>query len=355
MANKCSYRPRSPALAVNVVITVKRIVFVSVLAAVILFAHASSSCALSGDVLLGFCSTYTAPDGTSSTHRGVDLAVGNEATAPRDGIVRFAGRVPGPHGGTVVALTLETAEGVVTMLPFEQTSVVAGDLVGAGDSLGTVAQEGDPSSPQRHLHVGLKKAGVYTDPTCLLVPVLAPAGEGESAPSPARVSEHAAPAAPVVVGAASVPVVTGSACAPVPAAAAAVQAAPAPRAASAGAQIAPGVSVASAVPAAVPVVAGVAVGAARGGGRTAPRSAVPHPAAPSVPTRLGSPASAAGVMAIVAFGSTLLLTRRALARRVAHPPVSDRLGILLQHLKAGDTLCGLTSCSGPLPSQSRGH
>jgi hypothetical protein len=60
------------------------------------------------------------------------------------------------------------------------------------------------------------------------------------------------------------------------------------------------------------------------------------------------------------FGSALVLTRKSLAGSIVDGShVSDRLGILLQHLKAGDTLCGLTSCSGhaaftvPGPSAQR--
>ena len=67
-----------------------------------------------------------------------------------------------------------------------------------------------------------------------------------------------------------------------------------------------------------------------------------------------SPQGAAALVAALMAGA-VLLTRRSLRRRIIASSVSDRLGYLLQHLKAGDTLRGLTSCPGPLPSQSRGR
>jgi hypothetical protein len=71
--------------------------------------------------------------------------------------------------------------------------------------------------------------------------------------------------------------------------------------------------------------------------------------------RAAGPLGFAGIVAAFA-ACAFLLGRRALEARIAsNPPVSDRLGKLLQQLRAGDTLRGLTSCPGPLPSQSRGR
>jgi hypothetical protein len=62
--------------------------------------------------------------------------------------------------------------------------------------------------------------------------------------------------------------------------------------------------------------------------------------------RVAGPLGFAAIVAAM-LASALLLGRRALERRVtSNPPVSDRLGRLLQQLRAGDTLRGLTSCSG---------
>jgi hypothetical protein len=71
-----------------------------------------------------------------------------------------------------------------------------------------------------------------------------------------------------------------------------------------------------------------------------------------------SDAGTSGVVAILVSLAVCacLLARRAFERKVlSNPPVSDRLGRVLQQLRAGDTLRGLTSCPGPLPSQSRGR
>ena len=46
---------------------------------------------------------------------------------------------PARTGGSVRAVTLETADGTVSMLPFEDLSVAKGDVVEAGDRVGRVA------------------------------------------------------------------------------------------------------------------------------------------------------------------------------------------------------------------------
>ncbi len=128
---------------------------------------------------LGFGETYTAPDGTPSTHRGSDLsaAAGSPVRAPLSGRVSFTGRVPGPGGGTVLAVTIATDSGSLTLLPLDSACVRAGAQVAEGDLVGELADAGDPSSAGTHLHVSLRKGDLYVDP----VPLLAsPAAAGGS-------------------------------------------------------------------------------------------------------------------------------------------------------------------------------
>jgi hypothetical protein len=340
----------------------------AVLVASALFLGPPTAVGLSGPITLGFAETYTAPDGATRTHRGADVAMaeGASAEAPRTGTVTFAGRVPGPHGGSVLAVTLETADGVVTMLPLADVAVEQGDQVEAGAAVGHVAASGDPSTAASHLHLGLKRGGVYVDPAPLLVmppaPAPHPAADAAPAASPGpRPEPKASPAAAAPAARPGLVADPSPQVAPDPssgtAAAVGGVSAGAPIAA-AGQSLAPGVSIApsDASPAAGVSAArsdrrvGSSVPQARAAGA---RAAVP---ARSIALSRGLLAPSIGLLAAALFCSALVITRRSLARRIAATgPVSDRLGTLLQHLKAGDTLCGLTSCSGPLPSQSRGH
>lgn len=186
-----------------------------------------------GGVSLAFGAEYAAPDGRVVTHRGVDVATeaGEGVAAPAGGVVAFAGRVPGPHGGTVGAVSIDLADGRrLTLLPLTMLSVAAGDRVGEGDVVGDVAASGDPSSAGPHVHVGLRAGDVYLDPLALLGSP--PAGEGAEAPEPAEAPapEPLAPGAsvagaPAAAGAASV---AGGSPAAVSLPAAAAQLQPAP-------------------------------------------------------------------------------------------------------------------------------
>lgn len=120
----------------------------------------------------------------SGTHRGVDLAAaaGAEAASPASGVITFAGRVPADGGGTCGAVTIELGDGLrVSLLPLGDVFVTAGDQVGAGEVVGTVADRGDDSCPGPHLHLGLRRGDTYLDPTGFL-PI---AGGGHAAEPPA--------------------------------------------------------------------------------------------------------------------------------------------------------------------------
>lgn len=121
-------------------------------------------------VLLGFGAAYSAANGGSSTHRGLDLAAAPSAqvVAPLAGEVTFVGRVPGAGGVTVLAATIVTTRGSITLLPLDSATVSRGESVSEGDGVGSVAASGDGSSPETHLHLGLRSGGLYLDPTALL-------------------------------------------------------------------------------------------------------------------------------------------------------------------------------------------
>lgn len=140
--------------------------------------------------LLGFAETYAAPDGTTRSHRGLDLAMdaGDVVETPLGGEVGFVGRVPGSDGGTVLAVTIVEGSRRLTLLPLEDARVERGDWIDAGTAIGTIAASGDPSSERPHVHVGLRQGEVYVDPAGLFsvaVPAPATKPEAAEAPSPA--------------------------------------------------------------------------------------------------------------------------------------------------------------------------
>ncbi|MDI6901830.1 MAG: M23 family metallopeptidase [Anaerosomatales bacterium] len=146
------------------------------------------------EVLLGFGSAYDL-DGRTVVHRGMDVAAaaGAPVRALVDGTVRFAGPVPADGGGSVIAVTVELAEGdLVTVHPLSDARVEAGDVVARGDALGTLAEAGDRSSASAHVHVSCRRDGTYVDPRFLL-----------ATPAPSEPAERPAPlptaAAPVAV------------------------------------------------------------------------------------------------------------------------------------------------------------
>lgn len=138
------------------------------------------------------CTPYGAscPGGT---HRGIDLTAveGSTVLAPASGTVGFAGPVPADGGGTCIAVTLEMPDGLrISMMPLADACVSAGGTVNAGEQLGTLAASGDDSSPNVHLHLGLRRGDTYLDPASLL-PVI----EQTSQAVPSSVSAEAVPPA----------------------------------------------------------------------------------------------------------------------------------------------------------------
>ena len=123
-----------------------------------------------GEVVTPFGAVYATAKG-ESTHRGVDLAAepGVQVLAPIAGTVTFVGSVPAIGGGTVIAATVTSAEGVMsTVLPLGSPEVERGASVAAGEPLGALADAGDGSSSEPHLHVGIRRGDVYLDPMTIL-------------------------------------------------------------------------------------------------------------------------------------------------------------------------------------------
>jgi len=344
-----------------------------------------------GSISLGFSDEYTAPDGRTCTHHGVDVAmpVGASVEAPVNGDVTFAGRVPGPHGGTVLAVTLLRDDGnKVTLMPLEDVTVSAGEHVAIGKSLGSVAASGDPSSARPHIHVSLRKGTVYLDPAPLLVVVPAPS-TGVADPAPVSVSVPVPPPAyaPVLspggVGAGqwapvSLPSVPSPVAAPaaagLPLSASVLAPAPAlqaevfPAGSVAADGFSEGASLSDVPDAQLAVqqqtqpahaVGSGARAAARSAWSAAPtdvRAAIaPNAKAglPAIPVSAVLASIAKGLIPVIAaavMGAAMFLSCRAIIRQATEAgeqAVSSRFGKLLQHLKTGGTLSGLTSCSGP--------
>jgi hypothetical protein len=325
------------------------------------------------DVVLGFGASYLSSAGQARTHRGIDLAAspGESVAAPAAGVVDFVGRVPAAGGTTMLAVSLDTVHGRVTLMPLETVTVEGGDSVEQGSSLGRVAQRGDESSPSTHVHLGLRRDGLYLDPAILLSTEVMTPEEGQPGVAPAPAPEVASSTG--VIGGAPGPVAGASPVEPFPgtmgegvelaSVAQSIQAeahgtsvsevqkpehALTAVAQSAPARMGEGVSLAvqSAAHDRVPALS---PGLVAGSG--APIEAV-VPAVRRAAARAEATfarAGIAGYLALVAAALSVvsILGVRAFERRVnVDSPVSDRLGKMLQQLRTGATLRGLTSCPG---------
>jgi len=307
-------------------------------------------------VLLGFGARYSDSAGAERTHHGADVAcaAADAVAVPAAGTVRFAGRVPSDSGGTCLAVTVETVHGRVTLLPLESAGVRAGDVVEAGQVVGRLAAQGDDSSSATHLHVGLRRGDLYLDPAVLFEATPTQAEPGTSAqPQPSASSSHAPRAASGAAAAGAATAVLGPGVEVAPATAPAIQGA---TALAVSARPAPGARGAR-IPSGVTGQSGVTVASAARASSTQ-AAPVSSPLA-TLGDALASQAlhwagsirehGAAGLagLSVAVAACALLLTRRAYERGfTSQEPVSHRWTILLQQLRAGDTLRGLTSCSG---------
>lgn len=100
-------------------------------------------------------------------HRGVDLAAaeGSPVLSPADGVVSFVGVVVDRP-----VVSLDHGDGLVSAFEPVETDREVGDVVAAGDTIGTLARELDGSSHcagASCLHWGVRLHGDYLNPLLL--------------------------------------------------------------------------------------------------------------------------------------------------------------------------------------------
>jgi hypothetical protein len=142
-------------------------------------------------------------------HRGIDIAgpAGARVVAAAAGEVRFAGTA----GSSGLTVSVRTSDGFDTSyLHLSSSAVRAGDVVGAGDTLGAVGASGRRSAVQPHLHFGVREAGrrhAYRDPLDFLPapPASPPAQTPDPGPVPVPVPAPRAPAPAPAAGRAQEP------------------------------------------------------------------------------------------------------------------------------------------------------
>ena len=139
-------------------------------------------------------------------HRGIDIGAvpGTLVRAPRAGLIRFAGTVPG-NGRTV---TIETVDGYsVTLLHLGAFSVARGATVAEGDAVAAVGPSDGIEHAVPSVHLGVRVTTDpqgYVDPLPLL-PVVAPAVPEASEPEAPAEPESSVPGTPSEMPEASEP------------------------------------------------------------------------------------------------------------------------------------------------------
>jgi hypothetical protein len=159
-------------------------------------AHAGASTGwpwpVAGSVVLAYGRTYTGAQGKTCSHGGIDIGAqpGAGVGSCVSGQITFAGHVPAGEGAQTFAVTVLGADGLrVTCLPLRSISVRRGENVSAGQTLGILAESGDASSSQTHLHLGVRRGEAQLDPASFLgsdVPVEAHAPVGPAVPPAAK-------------------------------------------------------------------------------------------------------------------------------------------------------------------------
>ncbi len=101
------------------------------------------------------------PQNWLAGHRGIDLEayVGDTVTASAAGEVTYVGIVVDRP-----VVSVQYAGGLVSSVEPVDALVRVGDVVRAGDNLGTVTADAGHCAPARCVHWGLRREGVYVDP-----------------------------------------------------------------------------------------------------------------------------------------------------------------------------------------------
>jgi murein DD-endopeptidase MepM/ murein hydrolase activator NlpD len=124
--------------------------------------YGSYSWPLRGRILRGY---EPPPSRYESGHRGIDIAApfGSTITAPKEGVVAFAGWV-----GGALFISIDHPDGVRTTYSWlSETLVHKGQAVARGESIGR-SGHGHPDVPDPHLHFGARVGSDYIDPMLLL-------------------------------------------------------------------------------------------------------------------------------------------------------------------------------------------
>lgn len=149
-------------------------------------------------VSLRYGAAWTDAAGRSCTHGGIDIPApaGSHVRACTGGTVAFAGLVPAGAGRQAFAVTIATDDGLrATYLPLERAAVRSGDRIESGADVGELAAAGDASTPDAHLHLGVKRNTASIDPLSVLAAPAAPAPPAPvTAPRPVPVKTAPAPA-----------------------------------------------------------------------------------------------------------------------------------------------------------------
>lgn len=135
---------------------------------------------VSGPVSLAYGSPWADDSGRTCTHGGLDISAdpGGSVQACASGRVAFAGRVPAAGGGSTLAVSVTTADGLkFTCMPLSKVAVSQGQDVSRGSVIGSLAAAGDGSFGASHLHLTVRRGEVAIDPVSLL--------EDRSDPAPA--------------------------------------------------------------------------------------------------------------------------------------------------------------------------
>lgn len=162
---------------------------------------------LKGEVITRFGSYVHPVSGETKSHSGIDIkgTLDSEIFAAADGTVYFSGFTPagGSDSSIKNTITILHSNGYkTTYLQLKDISVNKGDNVLQGQAIGKLAVSGDASSPETHLHFGIKdENGNPVNPENFLLLSLSgqdnlSASSETSNPVPVETSDNSLPSGP---------------------------------------------------------------------------------------------------------------------------------------------------------------